>query len=95
MSLHPRWCSTRLSSAASPRIRKAPPITSMETKTCNEEGQTGCFADVDGYPLTVSFRWQATYRVGTNPWNDLGPVTPFATVAYPVDEIISRIDSTG
>jgi hypothetical protein len=65
------------------------------TKTCNEEGQTGCFADVDGYPLTVSFRWQAAYRVGTNPWNNLGPVTPFATVAYPVDEIISRIDSTG
>ena len=66
-----------------------------ETKTCNEEGQTGCFADVDGYPLTVSFRWQAAYRVGTNPWIDIGPVTPFATVAYPVDEIISRIESTG
>ena len=66
-----------------------------ETKTCNEEGRTGCFEDVEGYPLTVSFRWQAAYRVGTNPWIDIGPVTPSATVDYPVDEIISRIESTG
>ena len=66
-----------------------------ETKTCNEEGQSRCFADVDGYPLTVSFRWQAAYRVGTNPWIDIGPVVPTATLAYPVDEIVARIETTG
>jgi hypothetical protein len=66
-----------------------------ETKTCNHERQTGCFADVDGYPLTVSFRWQAAYRVGTNPWIDIGPVIPSAALAYPVDEIITRIETTG
>jgi len=66
-----------------------------QTKTCNEEGQTGCFANVDGYPLTVSFRWQAAYRVGTNPWIDIGPARPSAVVPYPVDEIISRITTTG
>ena len=66
-----------------------------ETKTCNEEGQSRCFADVDGYPLTVSFRWQAAYRVGTNPWIDIGPVVPSATLAYPVDEIVARIETTG
>lgn len=66
-----------------------------ETKTCNHEGQTGCFADVNGYPLTVTFRWQAAYRVGVNPWVDIGPVTPSATLAYPVDEIITRIETTG
>ncbi len=66
-----------------------------ETKTCNEVEQTGCFADVDGYPLTVSFRWQAAYRVGTNPWIDIGPATPSATLPYPVDEVISRITTTG
>jgi hypothetical protein len=65
------------------------------TKTCNEEGQTGCYPEVDGYPLTVSFRWQAAYRVGANPWIDIGPVTPLATVDYPVDEIITRIETTG
>ena len=66
-----------------------------ETKTCNLEGQSRCFAEVDGYPLTVSFRWQAAYRVGTNPWIDIGPVVPFATLAYPVDEIVARIETTG
>lgn len=66
-----------------------------ETKTCNEEGQTGCYPEVEGYPITVSFRWQAAYRVGANPWIDIGPVSPTATVAYPVDEIITRIDTTG
>jgi hypothetical protein len=66
-----------------------------DTKSCNEQGQTGCFPDVDGYPVTVSFRWQAAYRVGANAWIDIGPVTPFATLSYPVDEIISRITSTG
>jgi hypothetical protein len=66
-----------------------------ETKTCNEEGQRRCFAEVDGYPLTVSFRWQAAYRVGTNQWIDIGPVAPLATLAYPVDEIVARIETTG
>ncbi|MGZ8786149.1 MAG: hypothetical protein ACXW1Y_11385, partial [Acidimicrobiia bacterium] len=66
-----------------------------ETKTCNHESQTGCFADVEGYPLTVSFRWQAAYRVGTNPWINIGPVNPSATLAYPVDEIVARIETTG
>ena len=66
-----------------------------ETKTCNHEGQTGCFAGVNGYPLTVTFRWQAAYRVGANPWVDIGPVTPSATLAYPVNEIITRIETTG
>jgi hypothetical protein len=66
-----------------------------ETKTCNEEGQTGCYPDVEGYSITVSFRWQAAFRVGANPWIDIGPVSPTATLAYPVDEIISRIDTTG
>ena len=66
-----------------------------ETKTCNEDGQTGCYPDVEGYPVTVSFRWQAAYRVGTNPWIDIGPVGPTATLFYPVDEIITRIDTTG
>jgi hypothetical protein len=66
-----------------------------ETKTCNEVEQPGCFADVDGYPLTVSFRWQAAYRVGTNQWIDIGPATPYAVVPYPVDEVISRITTTG
>jgi hypothetical protein len=66
-----------------------------ETKTCNEEGQTGCHPEVDGYQITVSFRWQAAYRVVGNPWIDIGPVTPSATISYPVDEIISRITTTG
>ena len=66
-----------------------------ETKTCNEVGQRSCFPGVDGYPVTVSFRWQAAYRVGVNSWIDIGPVTPSATLAYPVDEIISRIETTG
>ena len=66
-----------------------------ETKTCKREGQTGCYAEVDGYSVTVTFRWQAAYRVGANPWIDIGPVTPSSTLAYPVDEIVSRIETTG
>ena len=66
-----------------------------ETKTCNEEGQRGCHPEVTGYQITVSFRWQAAYRVVGNPWIDIGPVSPSATIAYPVDEIISRITTTG
>jgi hypothetical protein len=66
-----------------------------ETKTCNEEGQTGCYPEVEGYPITVAFRWQAAYRVGANPWIDIGPVNPTATLSYPVDEIITRIETTG
>jgi hypothetical protein len=66
-----------------------------ETKTCDEQGRTGCYPEVDGYPVTVSFRWQAAYRVGVNAWIDIGPVTPSATLAYPVDEIVTRIETTG
>ena len=66
-----------------------------ETKTCNHEGQIGCYPEVEGYPITVSFRWQAAYRVGANSWIDIGPVSPTATLSYPVDEIITRIETTG
>ncbi|HKZ30669.1 MAG TPA: hypothetical protein VJ482_13680 [Acidimicrobiia bacterium] len=66
-----------------------------ETKTCDEQGRTGCYPEVDGYPVTVSFRWQAAYRVGVNAWIDIGPVSPSATLAYPVDEIVTRIETTG
>ncbi len=66
-----------------------------DTKSCNEHGQTGCYPEVEGYPVTVSFRWQAAYRVGSNAWIDIGPVLPSTTVAYPVDEIITRIETTG
>jgi hypothetical protein len=65
------------------------------TKTCNEEQQTACFPEVAGYPITLSFRWQAAYRVVGNPWIDIGPVSPSVTISYPVDEIISRITTTG
>src|SRR3990170_4572504 len=51
-----------------------------ETKTCDEQGWTGCYPEVGGYPVTVSFRWQAAYRVGVNAWIDIGPVTPSATL---------------
>jgi hypothetical protein len=66
-----------------------------ETKTCNEEGRTGCFPEVDGYPITVAFRWQAAYRVVGSSWIDIGPVYPSATIDYPVDEIVSRITTNG
>jgi hypothetical protein len=66
-----------------------------ETKTCDEVGQVGCFPVVAGYPVTVSFRWQAAYRVGANPWIDIGPVSPSTSFAYPVDEIVTRIETTG
>ena len=70
-------------------------FTSTRRRPVTTEGQSRCFAEVDGYPLTVSFRWQAAYRVGANQWIDIGPVVPFATLAYPVDEIVARIETTG
>ena len=46
-----------------------------------------CHPRLEAYPLTVTFRWTARYRIGAA-WVDLGHLERSTAVAYDVDEVI-------
>ncbi|MBN2112796.1 MAG: hypothetical protein JW785_01570 [Acidimicrobiia bacterium] len=46
-----------------------------------------CHPRLEAYPITVTFRWTARYRLGKG-WHDLGHLDRTTTVAYDVDEVI-------
>jgi hypothetical protein len=62
-------------------------------KTCPAEYRTShpsggnCHPDLEAYPIRVTFRWTAHYRLG-GPWIDLGHLDRETLVAYDVDEVI-------
>ena len=46
-----------------------------------------CHPHLEAYPITVTFRWTARYRLG-GAWIDLGHLDREKVVAYDVDEVI-------
>ncbi|MFH1329733.1 MAG: hypothetical protein ABIJ48_03625 [Actinomycetota bacterium] len=46
-----------------------------------------CHPRLEAYPITVTFRWTARYRIGAA-WVDLGHLDRDTAVAYDVDEVI-------
>ena len=62
------------------------------TKTCDaayrQEHPSGgnCHPTLDAYPLTATFTWAGSYRVG-GAWIYLGTLDRTATVTYDVDEV--------
>jgi len=62
------------------------------TKTCDatyrQEHPSGrnCHPTLDAYPITATFTWAGTYRVGGS-WIDLGTLNRTVTVPYDVDEV--------
>ena len=46
-----------------------------------------CHPRLEAYPITVTFRWTASYRIGAA-WVDLGHLERGTAVAYDVDEVI-------
>ncbi len=67
-----------------------------EVKTCNPPGSTPrCHPSLDSYPLTVAYRWDVQWRgTAAAPWAGLAVPDTATTVAYPVTEIISVLDSS-
>jgi hypothetical protein len=61
-------------------------------KTCPPDYRAGhpsggnCHPTLAAYPVAVTFRWTARYRLGGS-WIDLGDLDRSATVAYDVDEL--------
>jgi hypothetical protein len=62
-------------------------------KTCPPDYRAGhpsggnCHPTLEAYPVVVTFRWTARYRLGGS-WVDLGDLDRPATVAYDVDEVL-------
>lgn len=46
-----------------------------------------CHPFLEAYPVRVTFRWTASYRLG-GPWIDLGHLERSTVVAYDVDEVL-------
>ncbi len=63
-----------------------------ETKTCGavyrERHPSGgnCHPTLEAYPVTASFVWAGSYRIGGG-WIDLGTLSRTVTTAYDVDEV--------
>jgi hypothetical protein len=47
----------------------------------------GCHPTLGAYPIRVSFRWTARYRLG-GAWRDLGEIERRVVTAYDVDEVV-------
>lgn len=62
-------------------------------KTCPPDYRTAhpsgpnCHPSLEAYPVAVTFRWTARYRLG-GAWVDLGDLDRAAFVAYDVDEVV-------
>jgi hypothetical protein len=62
-------------------------------KTCSPDYRTNhpsgglCHPTLEAYPVSVTFRWTARYRLG-GAWVELGDLDRRATVAYDVDEVL-------
>ena len=67
-----------------------------EVKTCDPPGSTPrCHPSLESYPLTVSFRWEVQWRgTSASPFEALAVPDTVTTVAYPVQEIISVLDTS-
>lgn len=46
-----------------------------------------CHPTLEAYPVTVTFRWTARYRLGGS-WVELGDLDRTTTIAYDVDEVV-------
>jgi hypothetical protein len=43
------------------------------------------------YRVTVELYWEAAYRLGRGPWQELGYFRTFASRPYPVREVVTRL----
>ena len=66
-----------------------------ESKTCAVPGGPRCHPSLQTYPVVVSYRWSARFRVDSGAWLPI-PVPPTATsVDYDVDEILAVTTAVG
>ena len=61
-----------------------------ETKTCPTPGGPRCHPDLSEYEIGVAFDWFVRWQVNAGPWSIIDVPDTLATVAYDVDEIITR-----
>ncbi len=67
-----------------------------EVKTCTPPGsQPDCDPDLEAYPITVSYVWDARWRANGGAWITVDVTPSSTTVDYPVTEAISTLTSTG
>lgn len=67
-----------------------------EVKTCASPGSApDCHPGLMAYPITVSYVWQATWRVNGGPWVELPVPAGSTTVDYPVAESEAVLTETG
>lgn len=63
----------------------------FEAKTCAEPGPRCGLVDAGGFPLTVSFRWEAQFDADGAGWVGLTVPSTVTVTAYPVAEIIATL----
>ena len=64
------------------RLKTCPPDYRAE-----HPSGANCHATLEAYPVAVTFRWTARYRLGGS-WRDLGYLDRSTVVAYDVDEVV-------
>jgi hypothetical protein len=65
-----------------------------ETKTCLPPGSgSRCHPTLSAYPLTVSYRWIARWRVDGGAFQPITVPDTVTRVAYPVREVIAVLDT--
>jgi len=65
-----------------------------EVKTCDPPGGLRCHPSLSSYTLTLSYLWEAQYRVDGGEWTALAVDPTVTVIDYPVSEIIGVITST-
>ena len=67
-----------------------------EVKTCSTPGAAlDCHPTLDAYPVSVSYVWDARWRVNGSDWITVEVVPSITTVGYPVTEAVSVLTDTG
>ena len=64
------------------RLKTCPP----DYRVAHPSGRN-CHPTLEAYPVEVTFRWTARYRLA-GPWVDLGHLDRAAAAAYDVDEVV-------
>ena len=67
-----------------------------ETKTCQPPGSSPrCHPSLEAYDFEVRYQWLVRWRVSGGPWQGLAVPNSTTTVAYPVQEVIAVLGSSG
>ncbi|HZD05459.1 MAG TPA: hypothetical protein VE173_11085 [Longimicrobiales bacterium] len=67
-----------------------------EVKTCRKPGsEPECHPHLAAYPITISYLWQARWRINGDAWVTVEVPPTQTTVAYPVTEAISTLTEVG